>query len=92
MLQERKMLVNNVCIIIDTQKYCKQLCIHIGMGSLPLPNKLHDEHDNIYCDPPNTSILDEFALKIHSKAQNLPFGKLRVDLHQGLLHSRDYLI
>lgn len=37
-------------------KYCrKQPSFFIGIASTPLPRKLHDEHNDTYCDHPKPS-------------------------------------
>ena len=40
---------------------CEQPSFHIGMKSSPLTRKFHKEHDEIYCDLPDTFILNKFA-------------------------------
>ena len=57
---------------------CEQSPFHIGMGSMPLPRKFHEEHNDTYCGLPSTFFLDEFAFKSHSYFQKWCLMKLRV--------------
>ena len=50
------------------------------MGSSPLTRKYHEEHNDTYHDLPSTFLLDEFAFKSHSQAQNGPLLKFRVNI------------
>ena len=58
--------------------YYEQPSFHIGMGSLPLTRKFHEEHNDTYFDLPRTFLLDEFAFKSHSSTQKWPLRKLWV--------------
>ena len=42
---------------------CEQLSFCIGIGSSPLTRQMHEEHNDIHCDLPNTFSLDEFSFK-----------------------------
>jgi hypothetical protein len=39
---------------LTLKTYCEQPSIHIGMRSLPLTRKFHEEHNDRYCDPCST--------------------------------------
>ena len=56
----------------------EQPSFDVGMGSMPLPRNLHEEHNDSYCALPSTFLLDEFALKSHSQAEKWSLWKLRV--------------
>jgi hypothetical protein len=69
----------------------KQSPFHIGMGSMPLPRKFHEELNDTYCDLPSTFFLDEFAFKSHSHFQKWHLMKLRVKgLHAWIGFKNDF--
>ena len=53
------------------------LLFHIGMGSLSLTRKFHEEHDDTYCGLPSTFLLDDSAFNSTLMASQEVKGQLR---------------
>ena len=50
--------------------HCEQLSFHISMGSMPLPRKFHEEHNDTYCDLGAPLFLMNLPLRVNHKPRN----------------------